>query len=204
MDTVEIFNLIASIFSIVIGVLALFLSIIFFFSAKKSERNSELAMIGIKEATTSLNSLSMKMLNKVTGVLVSPRPNDEKLTDILREISGIGKLKINDEESSNFTKAQLEQFRVDNLISTYYYCTLTNLAYQTMLPSMIGEVADYQPVANMVNQTKLDCLTLQSWLNNTDNNITKINNSPVKFLYEQLSTLQSSVRSVEEHYVYNK
>lgn len=202
MSTTEIFNLIASIFGIITGVLAIILSLIFFFSSKRAERNSESAMIGIKDATTSLTTLSMRMLNKVTGALIAPRPSDEKLTDILREISGGGKLMNNDGEGTIFTEVQLEQFRVGNLISTYYYCTLTNLAYKTMLPQSIEEVASCQSIANMVNQTKLDCTTLKDWLKVTANIGQKIESSPVKHLYEELMTLQSSVQSVEEFYIY--
>lgn len=201
MDTIELFNLVASIFGIVTGIVALALSLVFFFSAKKAERNTDHAMVEIREATSSISTISMKLLNKLTGALVTPRPNDEKLSEILRVINGDGKLHTTNEPGSGLNKSQIEQLRVDNLITAYYYCTLTNLAYKTMLPHAIEEVPTFQYVANMVNQTKTDCTILQGWLTNTEDNQAKINSSPVRHLYNEVVSLQPSVQSVEEFYI---
>lgn len=92
MTAVETFNLVASIFSIVTGIVALALALVFFFSAKKAERNSELAMVKIEEATAAISTISMKMLNRLTTAITAPKPTDEKLTDILKAVKEGGQL----------------------------------------------------------------------------------------------------------------
>lgn len=205
MTTVELFNLIASIFGIVTGIVALALSIIFFFSAKKAERNTENAVIELSESTKTISGLSLRMLNKMTGALVSPKDkHEERLYEILKSLTGRGKLEDDQEGDVSSTKknaGMLEQFRVDNLIAAYYYCTLTNLAYKTMLPQTIEEVPLYQPIANMVNQTRNDLKIMEAWLAGTDESEQKIQNSPVRHMYEEAKGLAASAESVEEYYI---
>lgn len=200
MDTVGVFNLIASIFSIVTGGVALALSIVFYLGGKKAERNSELAMIKIQEVTLSLSSLSMRMLNKVTTAMITPKPTDEKLTDILKAVKEGGQLSPSTDGDIKMDKTTIEQFRVDNLVAAYYYCTLTNLAYQTMLPQSIGETTGYEIVTSVVDQTRNDSRILKSWIDTTKDIASKISASPVQHLYQTTLTLEDSILSVVEHY----
>lgn len=203
MNSIEWINLVASIFGIVTGIVALVLSIVFFFSAKSAERNTEKAVLELAEATKTISTLSLRMLNKMTEALIAPKDKTEELLDkfLHNQDSRANLSGDQDGVLSSVSKKELEQFRIDNLITAYYYCTITNLAYSSMLPSTIQEVPFSQTIANMVNQTKNDVTIMRAWLDNSDQIQVKLAQSPVRHLYEEASKLSTSVRSIEEFYI---
>lgn len=149
-------NLIAAIASIILAGLAIWLSIVFFRSSTQAEKNTEIAINKIGDATDTLSRLSMRMIGRLTNALVTTRPVEERTEELFKQAKRGGLLK-ELEEDDNPTKARLEQFRVDNLI-------------------------------------------LRGWLSNTVNGVQKIQDSPVKHMYENVVAVEDTIRSVREYY----
>ena len=198
LTTIDIFNLIASISSIILAVVAIVLSLVFYFGSRSAEISARLAVGRIEQTTDTLNSLSMRMLNKVTTAILAPRPLDEKLLEIIQSNTKTGLTEV--VEPKHPTEAQLEQLRIDNLIAALYYSCMTNLAYQAYLPSNIGETTGMKVIADMVDQSKADFGILNTWMLNTENYVQKINDSPVKHMYDKVIELSQGVLSVREHF----
>jgi hypothetical protein len=202
MNPVEVFNLVASIFSIVTGVVALSLSVVFFLSAKKAETNTNQYMVEIKSATSQLSRLSMRLLDRLTTALVAPRPTEERLVDALRDVSNLKTLSESstDEIDSKTTKAQLEQFRVDNLVTAFYYAATTNITTQGLMPAAPDDSDSYKIYKYGLDQSQSDFKTMSSWILNTDEYEKKLAASPVKHLYDRARAAEVNVKSTEQYY----
>lgn len=193
-------NLAVGIASFIFGIVALLLSIVFFIEAKKAEKNSAVTLEGISKTTTTLDRLSMRMINKLTSAIIEPSQREETLRALLMSASASGGLTSDSEPASGATKAQLEQFRVDNLIAAFYYCALTNISSRFHLPESIAETTDHEAVVRIVDGSASDFFVIQDWLNSTENIQTKINNSPVKALYDRTTPMINEIFNTREHY----
>lgn len=179
--------------------LAIWLSVTFYLNSKNAERNAAISVNKIEEATRTLSNLSLRMINRLTTAIITPKPTDEKLSDILREVKNTGLL-VEGEEISGATKAQLEQFRIDNLIAAFYYCGLTNISTQFFLPSTIGDIIGNEGITNIIDQSKNDYDILKSWILGSDKIELKIISSPVKHMYEQAISWDTDIKSTSEYY----
>ncbi|MGZ6005363.1 MAG: hypothetical protein ACXWLH_04400 [Candidatus Saccharimonadales bacterium] len=197
-------NFAVGLFSIFLAIFAIVIAIWFFIEAKKSEQQTSLALKGIDDTTKTLDRLSLKLINRLTTAVTSPRATDEKFSDLLKAITPVANLENTDEVSGKFTKAQIEQFRVDNLIAAYYYCSLANISWQVLLPANISDTETDPTIANIVDGSKQDFGILEQWINGTDNAQEKINASPVANLYSQAAGWGKDVRSVREYYAANE
>ncbi len=196
----EIANIVGSIVSIIVAIGAVVLSVIFFLAAQKSENASHDSLVRIGESTDTLSKLSLRMLDRLTRAVTNPRPTDEKISEILKAVSNNGILKEDEETSLPFTKAGLEQMRVDNLITACYYCGVSNIASQGFLPTTIELTALDQDTADLVDASKNDFLVLKSWLENTPSLSEKIQESSVAHLYPIILSIEQNVKSIRDFY----
>lgn len=197
--TLDLINLIASISSIFLAIIAIVLSLVFFFGNKRTERDMTLSIGEIKNTTATLDKLSLRMLNRVTTALVTRNDSEEKIHEVIREAKKTGLLEAGD-DSSDATKEELEQARVDNLIAALYYCGLTNLSSQTFLPTNIGGTENNEWVPNIVDQSKNDYEILKSWIHGSKNYDKKIDRSAVKHMYEIAISWDNEVKTTREYY----
>src|SRR5690348_1876077 len=77
MSAVEIVNLVASLASLILAVIAIWLSIHFYDKAKESEKITEVNVNEIKTQTTALTEISSRMLDKYTDYATKPKAADE-------------------------------------------------------------------------------------------------------------------------------
>lgn len=188
LQLIDIFNLIVSIFGIVMAVLALVLSLVFFFSAKRTERDTYITMRDLKSSTASLEKLSMRLLDRMSKALVAPNPNEEKLIDVLGRIAtpaglpSVGDREQEPESEGRISKIQLEQFRVDNLITAAFYAATANITLQKVINDL-PEPERNDPNTTLIkglNQSAGDFVTLMAWIRNSGNWEHKVEISPVR------------------------
>ncbi len=199
LTTLDLINLVGSISAIILSILAIALSIAFFIASKNAEKETALSIGKIDNTTGTLNTLSLKMINRLTTAIITPKATDEKISDIIREVKNTGLLEQPD-ETGTLNKEQIEQLRVDNLIAAFYYAGLTNLALQYHLPATIGGTNEDGYIANLIDQSKTDYNILKTWINATADANQKLNDSPVKHMYDLAITWDEAVKSTREYY----
>lgn len=198
LTTLDIFNLVASISSIILAVLAIVMSVVFYFASKNAEVKTTLALNSLEQATSTINNVSMKLLNKLANYVTSPNQTEQRLVDIISELKSVAPLKSSDEAPGNATKAQLDQLRVDNLIAAMFYASISNTSLQTYLPPDIGQLESANIIARLIDQSKQDYFTLKTWVANSGAD--KLDNSPVKHMYEEALTIEPGIKNTAEVY----
>ncbi len=198
LTTLDVFNLVASISSIILAVLAIVMSVVFYFASKNSEVKTTLALNNLEQATSTINNVSMKLLNKLANYVTSPNQTEQRLVDVISELKSVAPLKSSDEAPGNATKAQLDQFRVDNLVAAMFYASISNTSLQTYLPPDIGQLESVNIIARLIDQSKQDYFTLKTWI--TNSGADKLDNSPVKHMYEEALTVEPGIKNTAEVY----
>ena len=187
-------NFTAAVFGIVTGIVALLLSVMFFFSAKGSERKSEIAMTEIKISTELLNKLSMRMLDRVTKALIAPRPTEDKLIELFREVSN---KKTNESTKENPTSADRDQWRIDNAIVAAFYAATTNLANQRILTieAQSGSDITTHTLFAPLDTSKKE---LNGLIGIIDGATDRLEKSPYKDRYDAVISAKSNILSSKE------
>ena len=204
-QTIDMFNLIASVFGIVMAVIALVLSLVFFFSAKKTEHETDIVMRELKSSTASLERLSMKLLDRMSKALVAPNPTEERLIDVLKNIATTGNLptvnETEQEQEGKVTKPQLEQFRIDNLITAAFYAATANITMQKVISDLpVPQRNDPDStLINGLNASGGDFETLVSWVKSSDDWEHKVEVSPVKQYWRGVESVASDVLTYEKY-----
>lgn len=197
LTTLDVFNLISSITAIVLAVLAIVLSVVFYFASKNAEVKSTIALNDIQQATSTINNVSMKLLNRLTSYVTSPNPAEQQLIEVISNLKTVAPL-TEEVSTSGATKAQLDQFRVDNLISSMFYAAVSNTSLQGYLPPDIGQLETVSVIARLVDQGKQDYFTLKSWI--AAAGADKLDNSPVKHMYTEALTIEPGIKNTAEVY----
>jgi hypothetical protein len=158
---------------------------------------SRLALNNIEKATRSLDSLSMKLISRLTNYVIAPNSTEQALLDLLsKNISGAAQLKGTEDLPNNPTTAQLNQLRVDNLIAAFYYASVSNVGLQLNLPPDMSHLTS-SGVVNLIDQSKRDAVTLKGWILESQ---ALLDSSNLKHLYEEALTLENNLRTVTEFY----
>ncbi|MBP9738789.1 hypothetical protein KBD20_03810 [Candidatus Saccharibacteria bacterium] len=209
----DIVNFIAAVFGIVTGIVALTLSVVFFFQAKSAERRSENAMASIKLNTEQLNKLSMRMLDRVTKAIIAPSPTEDKLVDVLKGLSIPSRGTFSneaDQEPDNTTspaptKAAIEQWRIDNAIAAAYNAAIANLALQTvsLMKILNNDESDRDIFLQSLDSTKADFNGYMSIVESATNSTTRIDTSPLKDNYNQIKQLATRIQTKDEFLLSN-
>lgn len=197
LTTLDIFNLIASICSIVLAILAIILAVVFYFASKNAEVKTKLALGKIEQATGTINSVSMKLLNKLASYVTAPNPTEQSLLEMVSKLNNANTLNNAKEPPNNPTKDQLDQLRVDNLIAAMFYAVVSNTSLQGYLPADIGQLEATNTIAQLIDRSKLDYFTLKGWILASGN---KLNSSPVKFMFDEALTAESELKNTTEVY----
>lgn len=194
----DIFNLVASITSIILAILAIILSMVFFFSSKRAELQARLALRDIEKATKSLDSLSMKLISRLTTYAMTPSSTEQSLLDLLsKNLGPTTNLSESDDVPSNPTNAQLNQLRVDNLITAFYYASVSNVSLQNLLPPNMAQLSSIGGIVQLIDQSKADAQILKDWIIGSQE---LLNSSRLKHLYNEALALENSLKTVTEFY----
>jgi len=79
----EIASIVASIVSLILGGVAIWLSLYFYTQAKNTERNVQVALEGIRTQTEALQALNARTLDRLTKYVTTPRDEPNQTFQIL-------------------------------------------------------------------------------------------------------------------------
>lgn len=179
MNAVEIINLVAGIASLILSVLAIWLSLYFYDKSKNTESKVDKALEGIRVQTQSLETLTGKWMDRFTKYVTNPKAADETsllLMQIVREYSTQnigGQLK---EVDSGATKEALANELVSSYIVVFFYTAVANVALQAHLPSEITDLTTDDGAKGLVDSSYADFQRLDSILSSVDRSRLESNN----------------------------
>ena len=145
--TVEIWSIVSSIVSVILGFFAIFISLWFFIIGRKTEGNVSNALVEIKTQTDMLQKISGKQLDRLTKYVTNAKntaQSDDMISEMLKVIIQIPQTltsNLNDGSANQQTNEQLLQELVSCYIALYFYSAQTNYWAQIMLP----DVTEFDP-----------------------------------------------------------
>lgn len=191
MNLLEVFNLVSSISSIILSILAIWLALYFYNHGRDVEKNSEKALEGIKTQSDSLQRLTAKWMDRLTRHITDQKPAEETILEVvqlMREYptSPTASLNIpqNQEQIDNLTKQAISGY-----IGIYYYSALTNVFAQQHLPLKedFDPTSDYHnTVKSVLDFTSDDVLILKGVLQKIEES--ELKNNPIYSLLEKTET----------------
>ncbi len=197
MTNIEVINLISSIASLILSVVAIWLSLYFYNQSKQTENTVSVSLESIKTQTTSLERLTARWMDRLTKYVTDSRPADETTMLLMSFI----KETVVPISSSLRTPASSDQ--TDELISCYiaiyYYAALTNIEGQVILPPDISDLeTDGLTIKGIVDSSNVDFLHLESVLRAID--ARKLKNNPSHHLFLEAVEMKQYVRDTASAY----
>jgi uncharacterized membrane-anchored protein YhcB (DUF1043 family) len=176
----EWFGLISNAVSLVVGVLAIWLSWQFYRQTNDTERRVETSLTKIEAQTKSLQTLSAKWLDKLTNYVTTDRtaPTDRSVAQLVETFAQLPQVMLTQLRMPS--KEESSEELIDELlacyVALYYYTALTNYWSQFYLPDKTdfdvtndfhsvvkrivdGSEADFQHMGNVLgkaDQSRLD------------------------------------------------
>ena len=132
-----------------IAMIAIALSVTFFLSAKRAEKEASNALEGIKAQTKTLENITAKQLARLTKHMTEQKPIDD-LLKFMETVKGLPA-----ESHLDFQlRQQTEQLRattIEGYIGSYYYSAVTNAFVQSSLPDK-DEFKPEDPIHTLIKQ----------------------------------------------------
>ena len=131
MNSVELWSIVSSIVSVILGIFAIVLSVWFFISSKRTEQQVTNSMIKIETQTDALQKLSGKMLDRLTKYVTEDRPTagDQALPQLVTILAQLPQT-ITTSLSIITTKDKTNEQLVDEIYAAYcalyFYIAQTN------------------------------------------------------------------------------
>lgn len=175
-------NFFVGIISLVLGVLALALSLYFYNKSKDSEKAASNTLEAIKAQTEMLKDITQKQLSRLIKNVTEQKPVEEFLTIItaMRDTpQSTLQLHLKDQEIETLTAQAIEGY-----IGAYFYCAVANAWSQTYLPEMENfnsEDSLHNLVRNLVDASARDFHNIESLLARV--HPTRIQSNPVASYY---------------------
>lgn len=153
MTNLELASLMASIASIILAVIAIWLALYFYHKSKQTEKIVALDLTEIKTQAGTLERLTGRWMDRFTRYAVNPKPADETTTLLMSIV----------ERSIPPTSAELKQIResdspenlIAELITCYIlihnYASISNIATQGYLPEEISQIVGVTKIKELVD-----------------------------------------------------
>lgn len=195
MTVFDIINLISSIASLILSVVAIALSLYFYDKSKQTEKEVGILLVAIRTQTTSLENLTGKWMDRLTRYATSPKAADE-ITVLMMEIIKASSVQnitsqLSSPDETTQTIRGLTNQLVSSYIGMYYYVALTNIFTQGYLPPLT-ELEDNNPIKNIVDSSNTDFLWLDNILSSIDDS--ELKSSPLHHLYIETVARKSYVK----------
>jgi len=202
MSVVDLINLIASIASLILSILAIWLSLQFYEQSKQSEKQTEVNVSEIKTQTQALTNISSRMLDKYTDYATQPKAADETFTAVV-QLLGQTQSNARNLESypTNNNNADLQRYGIGATIAAMFYAGFANLAVQDLLPMKASEIENENNLPLMLNSSKDDYDSLYETLNGVD--ISVLSDSALANLYQIATGWKgnSLIKNMDELYI---
>ncbi len=177
----------ASVASVIVAVVAIFLAAYFYTQSKNTELNAGRALTKIETQTEALQKLTARWMDRLTKYVTEPKPVDENLSLL---VSALKEMPTNiasqfqapgEDATVQVLRAQL----ATAYMSTYYYTAVLNVAVQAYLPPL-DELQPDDMYKWLVDQTHTDFSSLDVILGASDQSLLKTDSRYA--LYESASS----------------
>jgi len=202
LSVVDAFSIAESITSIILAVLAIILSLVFYGKSKDSERAVSSALEGIRAQTDALQRLTGRWMDRLTRYATEPKPADETLiilTQLIREFPvHIATVLRPQAPGQQQDIAALQNEALLGYIGIYYYTALTNIWTQPYLPQGDTPPPAGDPARDIVDSSFADFFWLDRIINGLDP--ARVQASPLNGLYQFALGLRGRVMNAEMVY----
>lgn len=189
----DIFSIVSNVASLILSVIAIWLSLYFYTKAKDTEAGVQSALAEIKQQTESLQKLAGRQLDRLTKFAVEPRQSvmDEHFPQILTILQQLPQT-----ITATFTRLEPQQDNegllselVNCYIGIYFYSALTNYWSQFYLPpaATFDENNEFhQLVSRVIDLSYHDAIYMADLIAKCD--ASRIRNSSLNHLLEATVT----------------
>ena len=138
MTITEGFNVAASLVSIILGILSIALSLVFFAAAKKTERSVEVSLTKIDTQTEMLQKITGKQLDRLTKAVIDRPPDGAdfvpQMLEVLSKVPQALTGPLIPPRASEPPKELMDELHLC-YVAVYFYAAHTNVWSQDNLPS---------------------------------------------------------------------
>lgn len=184
LTALDIINLISSLASLILSVIAIWLALYFYHKSKDTEKEVNETLTEIKTHTGTLERLTGKWMDRFTRYVTTPQRVDEMQERLLQIISFTTQSSVNQlpPAPDGNTKPQLTEYLVSSYLALYYYAGLTNIATQFYLPKL-DELEPGNTLKNIVDRSHADFVYLENLIASLDQSL--VQNSQLLNLYNE-------------------
>jgi len=190
---IDIINLVSSLASLILSVIAIWLALYFYKSSKSTESEVKTTLTEIKTHTGALERLTGKWMDRFTRFVTSPQPVDEMQERLLQIISFTTQSSVNQlpPAPDGDTKPKLTEYLISSYLALYYYTGLTNIATQFYLPK-IEELEPENTIKSIVDKSHADFAYLESLIATLDQQ--QVQGSQLFNLYQEGQQMRNLVK----------
>jgi hypothetical protein len=150
-DWLGLLGLVAGLVSIVLGVIAIWLSLHFYHQAKGSETAVGTMLADIRAQTATLERIAGRQLDRLTRFATQPRQEDPQVSQLMvifRELTAVA---LSPGDSEPQTEPLPDHVRA--LYNVLYFSALANIGWNRQLLPASQRSPDDQWIANFVDET---------------------------------------------------
>jgi hypothetical protein len=206
MDAATLWGLVASIVSVVLGVIAFWVSLYFFAQAKRTEQAVSNSLTKIETQADMLQKISGRQLDRLTRFVTDPAargpdPQLESLIGVLVQVvQPLASGRLNDPGQQ--TAEQLRDELVSCYLLIHHYTAQTNLWSQLQLPSATTfnpEDATHSLVRRTIDGSAADFEYMERLLAGID--AAKVKSNSLAHVYEETAGLRTYIKTSSDLFV---
>ncbi len=199
MELIDLINLLSSIASLILSIIAIWLSLWFYEKSKNSEKNSEILLNNIKTQSESLERLTAKWMDRFTKYVTNPKEADETVKLLLSSFQKNSEIDNGLVSADQKVNEKISNEMIIRLyIVIYFYSSLTNISTQSYLPQL-NQLEHDNILKNIVDASYSDVLEAESFLNQIDS--AELNKNKLYSIYKLTKeSYRSSVKDVTTVY----
>ncbi len=185
----------SGIVTLILSVIAIWLSLYFYTRGKDTEKNVTTALAEIKTQTAALERLASRQLDRLTKFATETRPNDPALAEVARTFKEMSMLILQPAPSSPTPSGGLE---ADLLLSNFqamYFASVLNALCAVCLKEMSPTDEGYGWVCGIIEQSYMFFKSSEPSLRQADLSLLE-RNGGLELAREVLDDLAPSLRNV--------
>ncbi len=187
----DLLNTVVGLTSLLMGGLAIWLSLHMYEKAKDSETKSAETLQAIKAQSEALQKLTGRWMDRFTRHATSPRPADEGLMQLVQVVAELpstilATVDVSRQTSQPSGTSSMQQEIAASYIALYYYTAIANVLAQNLLPqeqSFDPSNTFHTGVRGMVDKSAADYDTIAQLLNGLDRDL--ITSSSLRHLFNE-------------------
>src|SRR3989442_6696881 len=149
-DLLGILGLVAGLVPVLVGIVAIWLSLHFYHQAKGAETTVSTALADIRAQTATLERIAGRQLDRLTRFATQPRPEDPQVSELMiifRQLTAVALAPDGPDREDPPPE------HVQAMYNVMYFSAVANIGWNRQLPPASERSADDQGIANFVDET---------------------------------------------------